>query len=93
MMRLGRTGRELLRWGRGGPPAAAPRRGAEVLVGAAGGESSGECGAPRLQPGVRGDRRGPGLGPGARLAPAPRGVRGAGLVPEPVFWCCKEGAC
>ncbi|XP_052658341.1 enoyl-CoA hydratase domain-containing protein 2, mitochondrial isoform X2 [Harpia harpyja] len=41
MMRLGRAGRELLRWGRGGPPTAAPRRGAEVLVGAAGGESSG----------------------------------------------------
>lgn len=67
MMRLGRAGRELLRWGRGGPPTAAPRRGAEVLVGAAGGESSGECGGPRLQPGCAGDRRGPGLGPGSHL--------------------------
>lgn len=51
MMRLGRAGRELLRWGRGGSPGAAPRRGAEVLVGAAGGESSGEW---RPRPGVRG---------------------------------------
>ncbi|XP_074762296.1 enoyl-CoA hydratase domain-containing protein 2, mitochondrial isoform X3 [Athene noctua] len=41
MMRLGRAGREVLRWGRGGALTAAPRRGAEVLVGAAGGESSG----------------------------------------------------
>lgn len=76
MMRLGRAGRELLRWGRGGPPTAAPRRGAEVLVGAAGGESSGECGGPRLQPGYAGDR----------------GVGGADRVSEPVFWRSREGA-
>ncbi|XP_075280583.1 enoyl-CoA hydratase domain-containing protein 2, mitochondrial isoform X2 [Opisthocomus hoazin] len=41
MMRLGRAGRGLLRWGGGGRPAGVPRRGAEVLVGAAGGESGG----------------------------------------------------
>lgn len=37
-------GRLLLRWARGGAPAAAPRRGAEVLVG---GEGGGECGGKR----------------------------------------------
>ncbi|KAM6342784.1 enoyl-CoA hydratase domain-containing protein 2, mitochondrial isoform 2-T2 [Alca torda] len=41
MMRFGRVGRQLLGWGGGGPPAAVPRRGAEVLVGAAGGDSGG----------------------------------------------------
>ncbi|KAM9379497.1 enoyl-CoA hydratase domain-containing protein 2, mitochondrial [Phaethornis superciliosus] len=38
MMRLGRAGRGVLRWGGSGLLRAAPRRGAEVLVGAGGGE-------------------------------------------------------